>query len=113
MARRRASTSPDQQELEAALDKGIAVVDPLTGEPIGDLLLDPNVAGIGEEAEDLLGDDGDPGITVVRTPVGRQLLIDTSIDGWEEKAEKAYRDLSAELGFSHDSDKPTEVIERG
>ncbi len=81
--------------------------------PVGDLLLDPNVAGVGEEAEDQVGDDGDPGVAVSRAPVGRQLLVDMSIEGWEEKVEQAYRDLGTELGFEHDPDKPTEVIERG
>lgn len=113
MARRRTSTSPDRQELEAALAKGILAVDPRTGEPVGDLLLDPNVAGLGEEAEDLLGDDGDPGVARRRGPVGRQLLVDMSVDGWEEKLEKAYRDLGVEMGFDHDPEQPTEVTERG
>ena len=113
MARRRASTSPDRQELEAAIELGITTVDPATGVPIVDLMLDPNVAGTDfERADDQVGDIGNPGVAVERPPVGRQLLVDMSVDGWEEKLEQAFRDISEELGFEFDPDKPTVVTER-
>ncbi len=88
-------------------------MDPATGVPIVDLMLDPNVAGTDfERADDQVGDIGNPGVAIGRGPVGRQLLIDMSVDGWEEKAEAAFREIGVEFGFKFDPDKPTVVTER-
>ncbi len=113
MARRTASSSPDRSAVEEALAKGMTIEDPATGVPVKDLLLDPNVTGEGEEAEDLVDDDGPKGVQSRRGAEGIQLLVDTSVDGWEAEVAEAFKSAAEEFGFTHNPDQPTEVITRG
>jgi hypothetical protein len=99
--------------VEEAESRGITTVDPATGVPVKDLLLDPNVAGVGEEAEDLMGDDGPKGVQSRRGPDGVQILVDMTQEGWEDEVAAAFKAAKEEFGFEHDPDKPTEVITRG
>ena len=91
----------------------MTTVDPATGVPVQDLLLDPNVAGVGEETEDLIGEDGPKGVQSERGPTGVQLLVDMTQDGWEEDVAAAFKAAKEEFGFEHDPDRPTEIITRG
>lgn len=113
MARRTPSSSPDRSAVEEALAKGMVIEDPATGVPVKDMLLDPNVAGVGEEAEDLAGEDGPKGVQAERAPFGIQLLVDTSVEGWEDEIAAAFKAAANEFGFTFNPDEPTEIITRG
>lgn len=113
MARRTASSNPNRSQVEEAESRGITTVDPATGVSVKDLLLDPNVVGVGEEAEDLAGEDGPKGVQSRRGPAGVQLLVDLTEEGWQEAVTEAFRAAKKEFGFEHDPDRPTEIITRG
>ena len=113
MARRTPSSSPNRSTVEAALDKGMTIVDPATGVPVKELLLDPNVVGEGEDVQAIRDEPGDSGVQAERGPVGIQLLVDMSADDWEEKVAEAFKAAQEEFGFEYNPDQPTEILTRG
>lgn len=80
----------------------MATTDPVTGEPIGDYLIDPNVVGSSEEVADLDGTTHDaptqePKRTETQPSV--RIHIDTSEDDWLDKVGEAYTKAAKALGF--------------
>lgn len=80
----------------------MAAVDPVTGDPIGDYLVDPNVAGSSEEVADIDGTTNEaPSMapTRDRSKPSVRIHIDTSDPDWLDKVGEAYSRAAEALGL--------------
>lgn len=89
-------------------------MDPVTGEPVEDMLLDPNVAGrIPEreyEGEEMEAERTDP--PRVRSKDAVRILVDINDPNWREDVTEAYAAAVKALGINLEG-KETRVIKEG